>query len=821
MSLRTVGIEFQSKGERETVAAIGRVDSAQKKLASTSNALKSAVEREVTTAANAVRAYKLLRDAGMSYSDVLRGLDQNTKMLGQAHQAHINSLLGVDRSSKSARDSANALAQAFRQQEAQVENASRSYNQLIASINPTVAAQQRMRQVHETVRAALAAEIITRDQAAQTLREYRALSLQGAAGVNSMAAANQFASRSMNGTGMAMQQVGYQVGDFLVQVQSGTNAFVAFGQQATQLVGILPLMGAGFLGLSTGGLIALASGLGIAIPLVTALGAAFVRTRQSGEESLNALEQSIETLTSRMREARDEAQRFAFGVGTTEEALVLREILDLNIEIESVRRSINDLEQLGAITATEERRLQNLIEQRDELEGILEAEQRRVEIAQMASDAAETFARFTEMRSELENQTRLYQLIAQYGEESLQVETERAAQAREAFEAEARRAGILGGNLETIMAQYDAQVRASEEAARTEEILARIAGMDMPITARIMQLAAALDITAGAAARLMANLPGGSGAAGSDPTISGFESADPRSGLPGADSGTTGEAGQITLPPVGGGGGGGGGGASAFQSQIEGIRALQEAIAAAEEQAALFGQEVDLLDSALQHGLITQQEYNTLLTQAQEAYGQAQTAAYDYEAAIEQISNTASSAMEDAFMSIVDGSATAADAFRNMAREILAEAFKMLVVRPIMNSLFGGGGGGFLGGLFGGVSKNEYGNAFHAGRVIPFANGGVVSSPTMFPMRGNQTGLMGEAGPEAIMPLKRGRDGKLGVQAEGGGQSIVIHQSFNFQANGDESVKRIIAQEAPKIANLTQQQIIDQRKRGGVMKATF
>jgi lambda family phage tail tape measure protein len=181
--------------------------------------------------------------------------------------------------------------------------------------------------------------------------------------------------------------------------------------------------------------------------------------------------------------------------------------------------------------------------------------------------------------------------------------------------------------------------------------------------------------------------------------------------------------------------------------------------------------------------------------------------------------------MEDAFMSIVDGSATAADAFRNMAREILAEAFKMLVVRPIMNSLFGGGGGGgILSALAGGggVKAQEYGNAFHAGRVIPFANGGVVSGPTMFPMRGNQTGLMGEAGPEAIMPLKRGRDGKLGVQAEGGGgQSIVIHQSFNFQANGDESVKRIIAQEAPKIANLTQQQIIDQRKRGGVMKATF
>jgi lambda family phage tail tape measure protein len=273
-----------------------------------------------------------------------------------------------------------------------------------------------------------------------------------------------------------------------------------------------------------------------------------------------------------------------------------------------------------------------------------------------------------------------------------------------------------------------------------------------------------------------------------------------------------------------GGGGGGGGGGDVFTSLIPSIEALAEAVRLANEQTQAYEQSVDILDDALQHGLITQQEYNTLLTQAQEAYGQAQTAAYDYEAAIEQVANKASSAMEDAFMSIVDGSATAADAFRNMAREILAEAFKMLVVRPIMNSLFGGGGGGgILSALAGGVGvkAQEYGNAFHAGRVIPFANGGVVSSPTMFPMRGN-TGLMGEAGPEAIMPLKRGRDGKLGVQAEGGGgQSIVIHQSFNFQANGDESVKRIIAQEAPKIANLTQQQIIDQRKRGGVMKATF
>jgi phage-related minor tail protein len=50
---------------------------------------------------------------------------------------------------------------------------------------------------------------------------------------------------------------------------------------------------------------------------------------------------------------------------------------------------------------------------------------------------------------------------------------------------------------------------------------------------------------------------------------------------------------------------------------------------------------------------------------------------------------------------------------------------------------------------------------------MPFARGGVVSAPTAFPMRGG-TGLMGEAGPEAIMPLRRGPDGRLGVEMAGG-----------------------------------------------------
>ncbi len=73
------------------------------------------------------------------------------------------------------------------------------------------------------------------------------------------------------------------------------------------------------------------------------------------------------------------------------------------------------------------------------------------------------------------------------------------------------------------------------------------------------------------------------------------------------------------------------------------------------------------------------------------------------------------------------------------------------------------------------------------GSVTPFASGGVVSSPTYFPM-GNDLGLMGEAGNEAIMPLKRGADGKLGVAGGGGGGSTQI--VFNVQAQDAQSFRK-------------------------------
>jgi phage-related minor tail protein len=79
-----------------------------------------------------------------------------------------------------------------------------------------------------------------------------------------------------------------------------------------------------------------------------------------------------------------------------------------------------------------------------------------------------------------------------------------------------------------------------------------------------------------------------------------------------------------------------------------------------------------------------------------------------------------------------------------------------------------------LGDMLGNLVPNATGNVFSKGQVVPFADGGIVNSPVLFPMRGS-TGLMGEAGPEAIMPLARGSDGKLGVRGGGGGARVTVN----------------------------------------------
>jgi hypothetical protein len=86
------------------------------------------------------------------------------------------------------------------------------------------------------------------------------------------------------------------------------------------------------------------------------------------------------------------------------------------------------------------------------------------------------------------------------------------------------------------------------------------------------------------------------------------------------------------------------------------------------------------------------------------------------------------------------------------------------------------------------------GGVIQGGRLKPYAKGGVVTAPTFFPMAGGDVGLMGEAGPEAIMPLKRNSDGKLGVSFDESSMResmsrysrSAIRPQFNQEASGSD-----------------------------------
>ena len=117
------------------------------------------------------------------------------------------------------------------------------------------------------------------------------------------------------------------------------------------------------------------------------------------------------------------------------------------------------------------------------------------------------------------------------------------------------------------------------------------------------------------------------------------------------------------------------------------------------------------------------------------------------------------------------------------------------LIGAAVGSATGAAGAGVAGG---GIFAARLGAVVGNGRVQAFADGGVVATPTFFPLAGG-LGLMGEAGPEAIMPLARGSDGRLGVKGGGGG-SGGTSVTFNISTPDVAGFRRAEAQIAGMLA---------------------
>jgi len=595
-----------------------------------------------------------------------------------------------------------------------------------------------------------------------------------AAAMNTMSAAQAVSTRRMGRGSVITQQAGYQVGDFLVQIQGGTNAFVAFGQQATQIAGTMTILG--------GKWVLIGSALGIIIPLMTALGAAFARTGTDASflgdslDTISPLLDSIAKAANYLKEVFLDTANII--VNNIDRIIVyglsLAGFFAGKLVLAFVAARVAAMGFVGALVAIKGALLRTGI-------GILvvvagELVYQFVRLVKAAGGFGQAMGLLKAVGLEafekiwLQGRLMLVNLkiifndiqfawIMRIGRMKVawgeMVDWMASTGPGGAFGI-----GLMGGNAEAANTEQSAAIRENIDAMLELQSLQQSISADVA-----MSPTGALDNLKA----LMDSIKNGDSIDVRDWDLFGGKKDDDD------DSATE----------------------SALEKMKAELALMEELVGKSEEYKYVresMGDEYDNLSAK------SIEYYEGEYARIQKAI--------EAEEDRKSIIDTVSQSLTDGLTAMVEGTKSVKDAFKDMAREIIKQLWEIFVIKQIT---------GVIERAFGFAD----GGAFKGGNVIPFANGGVVGGPTTFGMAGGKTGLMGEAGPEAIMPLKRGADGKLGVEASGGGGSTVITQNFNFSANGDESVKKIIAQAAPQIAQMTQKSMMDQRRRGGAMKATF
>jgi len=159
------------------------------------------------------------------------------------------------------------------------------------------------------------------------------------------------------------------------------------------------------------------------------------------------------------------------------------------------------------------------------------------------------------------------------------------------------------------------------------------------------------------------------------------------------------------------------------------------------------------------------------------------------------LSKSVGTSLRSAFDNLIVDGDKLSSVIGKLGTSIASKAFNSAIT-PVTDALGSALTGGVTS-LVKGFMPFKNGGAISSGRVRAFASGGIVDGPTSFAMRGG-TGLMGEAGPEAIMPLARGADGKLGVRS--GGSGSVVHVTMNVSTPDAESFQRSKTQIAAQMS---------------------
>ena len=545
-----------------------------------------------------------------------------------------------------------------------------------------------------------------------------------------MSAATVMGGKKMNRFGMISQQVGYQVGDFFVQVQSGTSALVALGQQGTQLAGLLPGL--------TGAVV------GISLAVGTMLARSFMQARdatESSADSLRAFQKVLKDNQTEVDKTVEKIKALEAGFESVAEAKVREGLKGTRDRIKAIEDEISTLENMhpiinaisgaqdGLLTILKNKlslELEALETGKEQLSVILkqndEFKTQQTILSDIMSNRDKQRVTSNALLKDLEQQSTLLYVERTAGQDSLAYSEQKRAIEKENFDLMIMSLGLSGEQLDELQAQYEVLEKekillkdlTDEEKARLDVILLR-------------QKMVGVGLASGR---------------GGDPRQQGTRYQQ--------------EFGYKTVDEL----------IAEFNAKNKTNKSTQKAIDLTRELTDAQKQQVAIADSV-------------------------------------------SGAFGDFFMGLVDGTTSAKDAFRSMAADIIQQLYRILVVEQLVQSIAGAITGAFT-------------PASAAG------TGGTVAPPKA-PRRYEGGGYTGSG------PRSGGLDGKGGFMAmlhpretvidhtkgQGAGGNVNIVQNFSFSANGDDSVRKIIAQAAPQIAKMTQQQIVDSRRRGGAMKAAF
>lgn len=243
---------------------------------------------------------------------------------------------------------------------------------------------------------------------------------------------------------------------------------------------------------------------------------------------------------------------------------------------------------------------------------------------------------------------------------------------------------------------------------------------------------------------------------------------------------------------------------NAANRNIESLKAEQAALGMTSIEASKLRHETDLLNDARQKGIELSPVQRDELGKLAETMAQIEEKTRLMKDALDFAKDGTRGFFGDLSSGLKQGMSLW-DAFGEAVSNALDRVINKLLdfgVDQLFNALggigkssAGGGSSSFIGKALSALF-NADGNAFGSNGVQAFAKGGtftnsVVSKPTMFAFgKGGQFGVMGEAGPEAVMPLTRAPDGSLGVQSVGGTSGGKPTVNVEVVVNGNAEVQQ-------------------------------